>query len=100
MIGISEEVSKLGLNNEAVHRLAFRLNFIVDAVQKRREVLKNGNLASWEPEFMLLNSNFEDLTDIVFELLVLVGTTLNQKEQGVAPPPNEAATSSDSPEGN
>lgn len=88
-----------GFDFEAARRIAFRTDWVLKSLDKRAETLRHGNLASWEPEIALLNQNIGDVADILRELILVLNITMNQKEQGVAPPPNEDAPSSDAAEG-
>ena len=86
------------MNSKDVFRCLFRVNWIIGQFREQALVLKNGNLASWEPEVARLNQNVEDLADTLKEFIELQQTQI-QKEQGLISPPNEVAASSDTPQG-
>lgn len=92
---MSEEFLSRGFDLDASQRLAFRSLWLIQSIEKRKEVLRAGNLASWEPEIELLNAHIQDLSDVVKELIILLNITINQTEQGVALPPNGTACPSD-----
>jgi hypothetical protein len=86
---MNKTIEELGFNDRGSLRIMFRLNFIIRSIQESQKVLANGNLASWEPPMACINQSIEDLTDVVKELVTLLNITINQKEQGIASPPNE-----------
>lgn len=96
---MNPNVQELGFDIDAYKRLTFRLAYIAKSLQDHQTVLRNGNLASWEPELSKLGNNFEDLTDVLGELVTLLNVTINQKEQGLISPPNGSANPSDTPTG-
>lgn len=99
MSGIHTAIEELGFNEDAHKRLTFRTAYLIKKLKERQGILAAGNLASLEPELAQTNNIVEDLADTLFEFIVLLNITLNQKEQGPISPPNETAISSDSPEG-
>ncbi len=97
--GLRQDLIEDGLNDKAFQRISFRLKFLTRAFERRIETLRHGNLASWEPEFALINQNMADMNDILTEFVSLLHITMNQKEQGVALPPNGEAAPSDAAQG-
>ena len=97
--GLRQDIFEEGLDSDAFYRITFRLNYLNKAFEKRMETLRHGNLASWEPEFALINQNMADMNDVLTEFVSLLQVTMNQKEQGVALPPNGVATPSDAAQG-
>lgn len=93
--GLNPIVLDKGFDLEAGRRLCFRSDWLLKALDKRSETLRHGNLASWEPEVALLNQNISDVVDILREFVIVLNITMNQKEQGVALPPNGVAAPSD-----
>ena len=98
-IGINPTVLKKGLDLGAIERLGYRLSFISNICEVQLERIRRGNLASLEPEVIELNTSFQDMCNVLKELLYLNKRTLNQKEQGVALPPNGSACPSDAAQG-
>ena len=96
---LRQDLIEAGLDDEAFRRIGFRLNYLNKAFEKRLETLRHGNLASWEPEFALINQNMADMNDVLTEFVSLLQVTMNQEEQGIASPPNVDATTPDAAQG-
>lgn len=92
---ISESVLSRGLDNAAMKRLLFRLNFIEEAFYERMKVLNNGNIASPYPEIAQLAHITADLCNTMKEFLTLV--EISQQEQGQRTPLNDGAPSTETP---
>lgn len=100
-------------NDHAVNRLIFRLNYVETKFEERKMILKNGNLASLEPEIYALETILQDLIDIVREAVTLTAVSVYslqnakqaikkdfQQEQGVATPPSPEIAGTETPPAN
>lgn len=86
----------LGIGDDAsIKRIVFRLNYVESLCAKRKEILREGNLAQLEAEVYISHVIIQDLVDVVRELATLCAVSAFRQEQGIASPPNPQASGDD-----